>query len=313
MSGEANSAAAPHDGGREAEPLASIVVGDRAKLRLSLMRCIDAGDEFGNDAGEAGMPSQNAAVPPPRQVSLADVTFSPAVAKIMEGYKPPTESPTPSLAQEGSARPQSPPATAAAPTGVAPAPAPAPAPISTTPSHLESTDAECSGEALSLAEGGGGGGGGGGETAVTAPAQDTADAIPLYWSYKANGASFGGGGYLAPPESGASSSSPADSPKAVVGSCLTSWFLSDGAPNFAASTSSLKRKREMDEDSVLRYTLQELVQGQVRTSDNGISHLPTSDAATATTATALQGIAQLLQEERKQAEKLEHAIDRVFL
>jgi len=290
-----------HDGRRdEAEPLASIVVGDRAKLRLSLMRCIDAGDEFGNDAGE-GMPSQNAGVPPPR-VSLADLTFSPAVAKIMEGYKPPTESPSPSLAQEGSARPHSPTIVALAP-----------APISTTPSHLESTDAESAGEALSLAGAGGGGGGGGGETVVTAPAQDTADAIPLYWYYKATGVSFGRGGSLAPPESDASSSSPADSPKAVVGSCLTSWFLSDGAPNFAASTSSLKRKREMDEDSVLRYTLQELVQGQVRTSDNGSSHLPTSDAASASTATALQGIAQLLQEERKKAEKLEHAIDRVLL
>jgi len=88
---------------------------------------------------------------------------------------------------------------------------------------------------------------------------------------------------------------PTLSSEPVAPDILSSWLLSDGAPNFAAS-SNLKRKREMDEANVL---LHELASKDDIGETNHINN-------------PLDNIARLVQEEKVKTELLNKLVDSGF-
>ena len=123
---------------------------------------------------------------------------------------------------------------------------------------------------------------------------------PSFWSYKASRLSFGA---LVPSPSFESSvgeqlligaQGPTLTSEPVAPNILSSWLLSDGAPNFATS-SNLKRKREMDEANVLLHEL-------ATKNDIETNHINNP----------LDNIARLLQEEKVKTELLNKLVDSGF-
>jgi hypothetical protein len=84
--------------------------------------------------------------------------------------------------------------------------------------------------------------------AAAAAATTTTTDVPAFWSYNASTTTFGlkYNGEL----------QPAAARRTTFG--LSPWILTDGPPVFAA-TSSLKRKRELDQSQIVHAKLQELV------------------------------------------------------
>lgn len=273
------------------------------KLRKSLINVATLNDEQDDeifvtpgDSLEGGaIVKGNVAIP---KVTAEDVRFSASVAKIMEGYKPPAATPV-----------QSPPTASPPPLFLAPAVVPTTRPISpavadplppSLPSPLcsEATVAVAEDQPLSSSEHIEGPDKRGKEQESGLGASDdlkVPEGSPSFWSYRAIGVSFG-----------TSSASPPKAPTAAVGKAgttsldaahpLSSWLLSDGPPNFSSS-GNLKRKREMDEEAVLRCSLQRVQQ---------VAGVVGGEQST------LRDIEQLLHAEKLHSEKLEQAVSAAF-
>jgi len=188
-------------------------------------------------------------------IKLEDCLFSPEVAKIMANYKPPAAA---TSSMPLAPAPDAFPETALEPVATSPkvaeqassssssrAPSPRPcAPTSsaaTEPQAAGATAAQQSLEQVLLEQALI-------PVAAAAAATTTTTDVPAFWSYNASTTTFGlkYNGEL----------QPAAARPTTFG--LSPWILTDGPPVFAA-TSSLKRKRELDQSQIVHAQLQELV------------------------------------------------------
>jgi len=238
------------------------------KKRLSNMGADTKAEDF-LSGGEPIERKETIAIVP--EVRVGDLEFSQAVARIMAGYKGPP------LNNNAGADPE----------------------INTVPvaeTNISSLATNVSSLATMI------------ETSTTTdPVGESTNDVdqetksPSFWSYKASRLSFGA---LVPSPSFESSvgeqlligaQGPTLTSEPVAPNILSSWLLSDGAPNFATS-SNLKRKREMDEANVLLH-------GLVTKHDIETNHINNP----------LDNIARLLQEEKVKTEILNKLVDSGFI
>ena len=266
------------------------------KLRKSLINVATLNDEQddgvpfpgelseGVEGGDA-LGKGNVVIP---KVTAEDVRFSASVAKIMEGYKPSAATPVQSPPTASAPHPFHSPAVAAATMPTSPvASDPLPISLPSPPSSeatVEVADDQSSSSSEQLIERPESASGASGDDFTVVP-----EGSPSFWSYRASGVSFGTSS-ASPPK--APTARAANAATASTTAVLSSWLLSDGPPNFSSS-GNLKRKREMDEEAVLRCSLKRVQQ---------VAGVVGGEQST------LRDVEQLLHAEKLHSEKLEKAV-----
>lgn len=282
---------------------------DRKRIRLSGGGVATAaGDDswLSADQGEVAkvVTSSSSVVP---SIKLEDCLFSPEVAKIMANYKPPAAAtssmplaPAPDAFPETAIEPvaTSPKGAEQASSSSSSSRAPSPRPCAPTssaatePQAAGATAAQQSLEQALLEQA---------LIPVTAAAAATTTTtdVPAFWSYNASTTTFGlkYNGELQP----AAAARPT-----TYG--LSPWILTDGPPVFAA-TSSLKRKRELDQSQIVHAQLQELVGATRREMGQGGS----APAPAIASGGALQDLMFLVESEKAAGSALDQKVTDAIL
>jgi len=282
---------------------------DMKRMRLSGGGAATTGDNsWLNELGDAEKKVITSSPPVVPSIKLEDCLFSPEVAKIMANYKPPAASASnilaaPDLVQETVLET----VTNMSPKGAGEVPfsssstsssrAPSPRPHATTPSAV--TELQAAGSAQqakareqalleeALAP-----------VAAAATTTATTDA-PAFWSYNASTTTFG--------LKDCGETQTAARPTYYE---LTPWILTDGPPVFSA-TSSLKRKRELDESQIVQARLQEMVGATRKEMGQGASAPPAP--ANSSTSRTLQDLMFLVESEKAAGSALDQKVTDAIL